>query len=283
MAVVRRSTGELGTRFTKFASGAAAVTGFGSCSGPDSALMSEAVAIGASLPPPGGGRAGDRVPVGGPGSGSGRGAMHAENGETRTTEGAGRVVAGRAIDPGDVPDDVLARRAGMGDKQAFADLVDRHGPGLHRHVSRLLRDRTAVEDCLQETLLAAWRGLRGFRGEASVRTWLFAIARRQAFAHARRVPQSGSVPYLDHREAVERIADLRDDPANVGAESALLQAVDVALSLLPERQRSAWLLKEVEGLTYQEIGRVLHVSPDAVRGLLARARTTLARMLEEWR
>lgn len=184
---------------------------------------------------------------------------------------------------GDVPDEVLARRAGLGDKTAFAALVERHGPSLYRLLIRLLDDHAAVDDCLQETLLAAWRSLHGFRGDAGVRTWLFTIARRQAYAHLRRVPQSGSVPYVDPDEVLAQIADLRADPARASVDGALLQAVDVALKLLPEQQRSAWILKEVEGLTYAEIATVLEVSPSTVRGLLARGRTTLAEALEEWR
>ena len=107
--------------------------------------------------------------------------------------------------------------------------------------------------------------------------------RHEDFAHRRRVPESGSLPYVDPAEVLDRIADLRDDPARTSVESGLLEAVDVALTLLPERQRSAWLLKEVEGLSYAEIAIVLDVSPTVVRGLLARARTTLASTLEDWR
>lgn len=105
----------------------------------------------------------------------------------------------------------------------------------------------------------------------------------QVVAHCRRIPRSGSLPYVDPAEVLDQIADLRDDPARTSVESGLLEAVDVALTLLPERQRSAWLLKEVEGLSYAEIAVVLAVNPTVVRGLLARARATLATTLEEWR
>ncbi|WP_380160205.1 RNA polymerase sigma factor [Kineococcus sp. R86509] len=244
--------------------------------GPD--LLAEAVVIGAGAPPPHG-----RPPGAGVGGGRAAAGGGPVEGPQDVTSGGpgGEALSGWDLEG--VPDEALARRAGLGDKAAFAVLVDRHGPGLHRHVSRMLRDRGAVEDCLQETLIAAWKGLRGFRGQASVRTWLFTIARRQVFAHGRRVPESGSLPYVDPAEVLDRIADLRDDPARTSVESGLLEAVDVALTLLPERQRSAWLLKEVEGLSYAEIAIVLDVGPTVVRGLLARARTTLASTLEDWR
>ncbi|WP_432513217.1 RNA polymerase sigma factor [Kineococcus sp. SYSU DK001] len=180
-------------------------------------------------------------------------------------------------------DDVLARRAGLGDREAFAAIVDRHGPALARYAGRLLDDRDQVDDCLQDTFLAAWRGLPGFRGDASLRTWLFTLARHAAFARLRRWPASGSRPFVPVEEVVDQLRDLRADPERTSVESALRQALDVALRLLPPRQRTAWLLREVEDLSYAEIATVLGTSTAAVRGLLERARTTLSDALEEWR
>lgn len=180
-------------------------------------------------------------------------------------------------------DEVLARRAGLGDEQAFTALVDRHGPALHRHVSRMLGDPDAAQDVLQETLLAAWRGLPGFRGEAGVRTWLFAIARRQAFALCRKGSPARSGVALDVTDAAGQAVAPGGDPAAVSLACGLVHALEAALRLLPEQQRSAWLLKEVEGLTYLQIATVLEVGPAVVRGLLARARATLCAALQEWR
>lgn len=180
-------------------------------------------------------------------------------------------------------DDVLARRAALGDREAFAEIVDRHGPALMRYTARFLDDSFQVEDCLQDTFLAAWRGLPAFRAESSVRTWLFTLARHAAFARLKRWPVSGSRPHVPLEEVVDRLRDLREDPERASVESALRDALDVALRLLPPRQRTAWLLREVEGLSYTEIAVVLGSSSTAVRGLLERARTTLATTLEEWR
>lgn len=177
-------------------------------------------------------------------------------------------------------DDELARRAARGDELAFAVLVDRHGPGLHRYGARLLPDGRAVEDCLQETLIAAWRGLPGFRGQSSVKTWLFTIARRQTFAQLRAAGPAGPPEPAD---VLDRIADLRDDPARSGVVSGLREALDLALTLLPTQQRSAWILREVEELSYAEIAVVLGVTAGSVRGLLARGRATLAESLADWR
>ncbi len=186
--------------------------------------------------------------------------------------------------PGDPrTDEVLARRAGLGDREAFAAIVDRHGPALSRYAGRLLDDRDQVDDCLQDTFLAAWRGLPSFRGDAALRTWLFTLARHAAFARLRRWPASGSRPFVPVEEVVDRLHDLRADPERTSVEAALREALDVALRLLPPRQRTAWVLREVEDLSYAEIAVVLGSTPTAVRGLLERARTTLADALEEWR
>jgi RNA polymerase sigma-70 factor (ECF subfamily) len=183
-------------------------------------------------------------------------------------------------------DEVLVRQAGLGDKVAFSQLAQRHGPGLYRYLLRLLNDGGDADDCAQETLLAAWKGLPGFRGESSVRTWLFVLARHEAQAVLRRrarVPSSGSLPVVDVHEAAEELRDLRADPEGDTIATGLLAALDASLLLLPERQRSVWILREVEDLPYAEIAEVLDTTPAAVRGLLQRARATIATTLEEWR
>ncbi len=183
----------------------------------------------------------------------------------------------------EVPDDVLARRAGLGDRDAFALIVDRHGPALLRYAGNLLHRSDQAEDCVQDAFLAAWRGLPSFRGDSTLRTWLFTLARHAAFARLRRWPNAGSRPFIPVEEVQDRLRDLREDPERSSVESALREALELALQLLPPRQRTAWLLREVEGLSYEEVASVLGTTSTAVRGLLERSRTTLATTLEEWR
>lgn len=189
--------------------------------------------------------------------------------------------------PSVVPDEVLARQAGLGDKEAFAQLVTRHGPSLYGYVYRLLHDAEDAEDCVQETVLAAWQGLPSFRGDSSVRTWLFVLARHEAQKHLRRnrapFPASGSRPIVDVDEVAHEVRDLHADTAAEAVEIALLAALDVALRLVPERQRSVWILREVEHLSYAEIATVVGITPAAVRGLLQRVRATVAATLQDWR
>ena len=186
-----------------------------------------------------------------------------------------------------VPDEVLARRAGLGDKAAFAALITRHGPAVYRYVARLLHDTHEAQDCVQETMVSAWKNITDFRGDASVRTWLLVLARHEAQktlrTRRRHFPESGSRPTEDFEHASAQVADLHADPEGDNLTSGLLLALDAALLLLPERARSVWILREVEELSYAEIATVVGITPAAVRGLLSRTRTTVAATLEEWR
>lgn len=186
-------------------------------------------------------------------------------------------------EPGHPSDEALARRAGLGDRHAFAIIVTRYGPALYRFTVRLLDNRSDVEDTLQETFLDAWKGLAGFRGDASLQTWLFTLARRRAYAHYKRFPTSGSRPPINIDDVTDRLPARNADPAGRQLGRDLLAALDVALRRLPPRQRSVWILKEIEDFTYAQIATVMAATPDAVRGLLERARTTLANTMKEWR
>lgn len=177
-------------------------------------------------------------------------------------------------------DEVLARRSGLGDREAFAELIARHGPALHRYGVRMLDgEHHAAEDALQEALTKAWLHLGSFRGDSSVKTWLFRLMANQCLdARRRRRPRPVDT---------ELLADLPAD-GTAAAESLALarelrEALDQALVELPWRQRASWLLREVEGLSYDEIAVVLDTTTAVVRGQLHRARTSLASRMGQWR
>jgi len=177
-------------------------------------------------------------------------------------------------------DAVLARRGALGDRVAFAELVRRHGAALHRYAVRMLDGaHHAAEDALQEALTKAWLHLPGFRGDSSVKTWLFRLVANECHdARRRRRPQP-----VDDRLLATVPADERSDPDAVSTAVDLRAALELALGELPWRQRASWLLREVEGLSYAEIATVLRTSPTVVRGQLHRARATLAVRMEQWR
>ena len=177
-------------------------------------------------------------------------------------------------------DAVLARRSGLGDRVAFAELVDRHGPALYRYAVRMLDgEHHAAEDAVQEALTKAWVHLGAFRGESSVKTWLFRLVANECLsARRRRRPRP-----VDDAVLTAIPDDARAAPETVTVATDLRAALDVALVELPWRQRASWILREVESLSYAEIAEVLGTSSTVVRGQLHRARANLAVTMEQWR
>ncbi|WP_202870169.1 RNA polymerase sigma factor [Kribbella sp. VKM Ac-2571] len=175
-------------------------------------------------------------------------------------------------------DATLRRAAALGDVEAFAVIIDRHGPSMFRYARRMLNDQGDAEEVVQDAFVAAWKALPDFRGDAPLRTWLFTITGRKAvdlFRKKRAVPVEETT--------LTDLAAPGTDPAGQAVEAGLLDALGAALADLPWLQRAIWLLREVEQMSYIEIAIVLSTSPTVVRGQLARARATLKHRLEAWR
>ena len=177
-----------------------------------------------------------------------------------------------------------------GDERAFGELVRPFERELRLHCYRMLGSLQDAEDLLQETLLAAWRGLGGFEERASLRAWLYRIAtnrclnalrergRRPAVEELRGAPvPSGYVeplwldPYPD-----DALPDPAPGPeARYEQREATQLAFVAGLQHLPERQRAALVLRDVLGFRTEEVATMLDVTPQSVKGALARARTSL--------
>jgi RNA polymerase sigma-70 factor (TIGR02960 family) len=190
----------------------------------------------------------------------------------------------------DVSDATLAR-ARKGDEQAFRRLTDPHRRELHLHCYRLLGSVQDAEDALQETLIAAWRGLPGFREQATARTWLYRIATNQCLnmlrARGRRPPPAPAPPF-DPPEPT-RQSDVTwlqpypcSEPGHGGAVAgpeAVLESAEgielafiVALQRMPPRQAAALVLSDVLGFPVDDVAAMLGASRPSVKGLLQRAR-----------
>ncbi|WP_228461186.1 RNA polymerase sigma factor [Gordonia spumicola] len=177
----------------------------------------------------------------------------------------------------DLSDDELAAAAAVGDAEAFAVLIRRMSPVLLRYMRRMVSDRQVAEDLAQETLLDTWKALPDFGFRSSFRTWMFAVAHRKTVDHHRR---RRDLPVSD-----ERFAELSangPEPADSAEHSALMDALRAELENLPYTSRAAWWLKEVEGLTIDEVAQVLRVSNGSVRGHLQRSRKFLVVRLAPW-
>ena len=172
----------------------------------------------------------------------------------------------------------LLRRAADGDRAAFDQLVRGHAAALYRYARGAVRN-SDVHDVVQETFIAAWRQIPGFRQESSFENWLVAICRRKIadlYRSYRSVPvDTDSFSTLPAATTFETSA--------VATSAAFVGALSVALAQLPDRQRDVWILREVEGHTFPAIGTRLGLSADAARGHHRRARANLARELAHWK
>jgi len=177
------------------------------------------------------------------------------------------------------PDELLVRRAALGDRAAFATMVRRHGPAMFRYAATMLDHNVHdAEDTVQNAFTKVWRELPRFRGESSLRTWLFRITANEALAYRRR---RRPIP-LDNELLTPLVGRSIDDPERQVSIEELERALVLALGELPWRQRACWVLAEQEGLSYVEIAQALGTSVTVVRGQLARARRTLAVRMNQW-
>jgi RNA polymerase sigma-70 factor (ECF subfamily) len=172
----------------------------------------------------------------------------------------------------------LIRAAALGDRLAFDELVRRHLRALLRYATRLTGSPTIAEDITQETFLAAWRGLPRFAFRSSFRTWLFTIASRKTIDLQRR---RAAVVLSD--EAFETMQVSTPGPLAQTVEHSLFDALQRELGLMTYHARACWWLREVEGLSHEEIATALSISRGSVRGHLQRARAQLAERLAPWR
>lgn len=174
-----------------------------------------------------------------------------------------------------VDDAVLVAAAREGGSDAFELLIRRHQGAVYGLALRMLGSEADAQDAAQGAFVQAWRGLAHFRGESAFSTWMYRImANRCLNLLAQRRPMDA---------LSDDLADGRDDPAEVVAGRARMQAVAAAILRLGPDQRAALVLREFQGLSYAEIAEVLGVSVAAVKGRIHRARLLLIEELGAWR
>ena len=178
-------------------------------------------------------------------------------------------------------------RARAGDADAFRDLTEPHRRELHLHCYRLLGSLTDADDLLQETLIAAWRGLAGFEQRASLRTWLYRIATNRCLNAlrdaARRAPPEPVPPFRPpeptRRDEVTWLQPYPDTllqpEARYEARESVELAFVVALQRLPPRQAAMLVLRDVLDFPAAEVAGLLGTTETAVKGGLQRARAAL--------
>lgn len=179
-------------------------------------------------------------------------------------------------------DALLVRQAQAGSRTAFDMLVLKYQRRIERLLSRSVRDAADVADLTQETFLAAYRALPGFRGESAFYTWLYRIAVNAARRHLSQQPRLQQVQAWDDSEGTFGTAPTPSDdatPESLLAGRQLARELDEAVESLVEEQRRALLLREVDGLSYDEIGELMRCPPGTVRSRIYRAREAVAARL----
>jgi RNA polymerase sigma-70 factor (ECF subfamily) len=178
-------------------------------------------------------------------------------------------------------DQQLVERAQRGDKRAFELLVSKYQRKLGRLLSRFVRDAAEVEDVTQEAFIKAYRALPSFRGESAFYTWLYRIgintAKNYLVALGRRAPTTTG---FDNEEAegFEDAEQLRDasTPESELEGKEIAATVNHAMDALPADLRTAITLREIEGLSYEEIASVMNCPVGTVRSRIFRARDAIA-------
>jgi RNA polymerase sigma-70 factor (ECF subfamily) len=177
-------------------------------------------------------------------------------------------------DNGELPaeEHALVVASQRGERQAFARLVERYWDGLYRWLYHLTRDRHTAEDLVQETLLKAFRGLRGFAAGSNFKAWLFRIA-HNSFANYRR---ANARPRL---ALPKDVAERGDGPAEQAVSREALQLLAKAVEKLPADFRAAFLLRADENMSFREIAGTLGLTEETARWRVFKARQRLLSML----
>ncbi len=179
----------------------------------------------------------------------------------------------------------LLRRAQAGDEAAFGELVKAHYAVVFRRVAGILRNEEDARDVSQEIWVTVWRTLKDYRGDAKFSTWLYAVATRRAIDHQRKQKRwySRFLPFLRNEETGETIepASAAPGPGDELEGRERGERFERAIAALPEKHRAVLTMREVEGLSYEEIAKNLDCKPGTVMSRLFNARRMLAQKLGE--
>lgn len=179
-------------------------------------------------------------------------------------------------------DQQLVEQVQRGNKRAFDMLVIKYQRRLARLLSRFIRDPAEVEDITQETFIKAYRALPSFRGDSAFYTWLYRIgvntAKNFLVSQGRKLPATVNGFGTEEMENFEGADQLREvnTPESELMGKQVAQTVNQALAALPEELRTAIILREIEGLSYEEIADIMNCPIGTVRSRIFRAREAVA-------
>lgn len=198
------------------------------------------------------------------------------------------VAARHLADLADCSDTVLVDFARQGDEAAMRTIVQRHNRRLYRTARAILRDDSEAEDVVQEAYLRAFAGLDGFRGEASLSTWLTRIALNEALGRLRRRRPTSGLDAIDAaagRNGADLImfptAQSAANPETELARGQIRHLLEQAIDELPEPFRIVFILREIEEMSTEQTGLHLSLKPETVKTRLHRARRLIRAALNK--
>ena len=178
----------------------------------------------------------------------------------------------------------LVARVQQGDKQAFDLLVLKYQRKIQRLLSRMIRDQSDIEDVMQEAFIKAYRALPQFRGDSAFYTWLYRIAintARNWMSSQGRRPSAPGLNQAEDGETFNEIDNLTDNntPESALASQEIASTVNSVIEQLPSELQTAIVLREIDGLSYEEIAQMMNCPIGTVRSRIFRAREAIATKL----
>ncbi|MEU3460364.1 RNA polymerase sigma factor [Streptomyces sp. NPDC006733] len=176
-------------------------------------------------------------------------------------------------------EEFLVIRASEGDDGAFEILVRRHTTQLLHLARGMLGSDAEAEDAVQDAFVSAWRRLPEFRRTAAFSTWMYRIVTNRCLNVLRSRRPTQPLDSVPEPAAAEHVAS----PARAVESAATAQALAGALAGLTPEQRACWVLRELHGLSYDDIATAVGIGEPAVRGRIFRARRYLTEAMDTWR
>jgi RNA polymerase sigma-70 factor (ECF subfamily) len=191
-------------------------------------------------------------------------------------------------------DSTLVALAKNGNISAFEKLIKRYEDSIFSLAYRILQDKEKAYDVLQETALSAFKNLKKFKGKSAFSTWLYKIALNYALMHKRKqkslekkmtfIPTENESKIYESidTEELSNIQTVEDNPIKTLEEQELINILNDSLNKLPEKYRTVFILKELEGKSIEEVAKILNLSPAAIKTRLHRSRLFLRELMGKY-
>ena len=196
-----------------------------------------------------------------------------------------KLMESRPVNPERAIDQKLVQKAQRGDKKAFGMLVEKYQRRLNRLLSRMVRDQSEIEDIVQDSFIKAYRAINNFRGDSAFYTWLYRIGINTAKNHLVKLgkrPKAMNEVDIEEIENFEDAPDLRnhETPESTMMSSEIVASVNQTIEALPDELKEAISLREMDGLSYEEISELMNCPIGTVRSRIFRAREVIAEKLK---